>query len=559
MDDSAANVASRSPDVPMLNPFRSLLRLGLVLLASIASLGGPSALGQSDPIVERGVQYLKGAFGAGQTGETALMALALIKAEVPATDVSLKRAIGVIMKRFSESSYSPERTGGSEIYEASVIILALANLDPSEFRPQVQAAARYILSRQNGNGSWDYWGRVNGDSSISQYAVLGLWEAENAGMVIPPSVWDRAAQFYLLTQSAAGGWTYHRDDGGLDTISMTAAGVGSLLICQRQLAPYRAMVKVAHPLLIPLDLEGDRKRYQPEVASRRIDQAAQAGINWLGSNFATNNNALIGHSIYYALYGIERMGALADKATLGRRDWYAEGRAFLASSQGPGGNFTGSFGDGPNTAWAVLFLVKATAKTLHKIQLRRLGAGTLIGGRGLPKDLSQISVAGGHVIARPMDGAVEEMLGTLEDPRVMDASSALAGLVAKYRTEGPKALKPFQDRFRKLLTDPDQGIRRVAAWSLARTGDLAMALPLMDALKDPDDGVVTEARRGLELLSRKIEGFGPPASASPEQREAAILKWKDWYEAVRPLAVSAEEGQADPATKAAASPPRRIP
>jgi hypothetical protein len=559
MDDSAANVSPRNPDVHMLYPFRSSLRLGMALMASMAALGGRTTLGQTDPIVERGVQYLKGAFNSTSCGETALMALALIKADVPATDASLKRAISVVMRRFTDAGYTPERTGGSEIYEASVVILALANLDPIEYRPQLQSVARYILSRQNANGSWDYWGRVNGDSSISQYAVLGLWEAENAGVSISPSVWDRAAQFYLLTQSAAGGWAYHRDEGGLDTISMTAAGVGSLLICQRQLAPYRAVVKVAHPLLIPLELEGDRKRYQPEVGSRRIDQAAQAGINWLGSNFVTDNSALIGHSIYYALYGIERMGALADKATLGRRDWYAEGRTFLASSQGPGGSFKAEFGDGPNTAWAVLFLVKSTAKTLHKIQLRRLGAGTLIGGRGLPKDLSQISVAGGHVIARPMDGAVEEMLGTLEDPRVVDASSALAGLVAKYRTEGPKALKPFQDRFRKLLTDPDQGIRRVAAWSLARTGDLSMALPLMETLKDPDDGVVTEARRGLELLSRKIEGFGPPASATPEQREAAILKWKEWYEAVRPLAVSAEEGPADPAPKGAAPPPRRIP
>ena len=46
-------------------------------------------------------------------------------------------------------------------------------------------------------------------------------------------------------------------------------------------------------------------------------------------------------------------------------------------------------------------------------------------------------MAGGHVVARPMDGAVEGMLAVLEDPRVEDAASALAGLVARYRTEGP--------------------------------------------------------------------------------------------------------------------------
>jgi hypothetical protein len=254
----------------------------------------------------------------------------------------------------------------------------------------------------------------------------------------------------------------------------------------------------------------------------------------------------MGHSPYYGLYGIERIGALADQETLGRRDWFAEGRRFLASTQRGDGAFSSQFGDGPNTAWAVLFLTKSTAKTMQKIQLRRLGAGTLIGGRGLPRDLSQISVAGGHVVARPMDGAVEGMLAALEDPRVEDASSALAGLVARYRTEGPAALRPFQDRFRKLLTDPDQGVRKVAAWSLARTGDASMAVPLIDALRDPDEGVVAEARLGLQLLSRKIDGYGPPPAATPEQREAAIAKWREWYESTRPLASAAEEATTGP-------------
>jgi HEAT repeat protein len=173
----------------------------------------------------------------------------------------------------------------------------------------------------------------------------------------------------------------------------------------------------------------------------------------------------------------------------------------------------------------------------------------------LPKDLSAISVAGGHVIARPMDGAVEGMLSVLEDPRVEDAASALAGLISKYRTDGSKALRPFQDRFRKLLTDQDQGIRRVAAWSLARTGDLSMALPLIDALKDPDEGVVEEARLGLQLLSRKIESLGPPAGATPELKEQAIQKWKAWYETVRPLAITAE----DPLSGKSSQSSRRLP
>ncbi len=72
--------------------------------------------------------------------------------------------------------------------------------------------ATYLLGRQNPNGSWDYQGRTHGDTSISQYAVLGMWEAENAGVEIPPSVWDRAAGWFLSVQDSAGGWNYHRDE-----------------------------------------------------------------------------------------------------------------------------------------------------------------------------------------------------------------------------------------------------------------------------------------------------------------------------------------------------------
>jgi hypothetical protein len=547
----------------MIRPRPKLILIGLVFAS--AHLSGPArARAQADPIVAKAVQFLKasggGSGGTGSSsGETALAALAMIKAEVPASDPALARALGVIQKRFTDSSFFGERSGGPDIYEAAVIVLALANLDPIAYKSQIDSTARFIASRQNANGSWDYTHRAFGDTSISQYAVLGLWEAETAGVPISPAVWDRAAQWFLSSQAGGGSWDYHRDEGSPETVAMTAAGVGSLLICERQLAPYRAAVKVVNPLLTPLDLEGERRKYSPEVSTKRVNQGIQAGLNWLGANFTTANPAVIGHSPYYALYGIERIGALADQATLGRRDWFAEGHRFLASTQSPNGSFTAQYGEGPNTAWAVLFLTKSTAKTMRKIQLRRLGAGTLIGGRGLPKDLSQISIAGGHVIARPMDGAVEGMLAVLEDPRVEDAASALAGLVARYRTEGSKALRPFQDRFRKLLTDPDQGIRRVAAWSLARTGDLSMALPLIEALRDPDEGVVAEARAGLQLLSRKIDGYGPAPSTTPDQKEQAIARWRGWYEAVRPLTAGPDESPPTSNAKAAVPVPRRTP
>ena len=532
--------------------------LPILALAATLLAGRPSpAVAQlTDPIVARGVEYLKAYGATGDAGESALAALAMLKAEVPPDDPAVRKALVPVFARFEQSAYKPQKGSGGEIYEAAVVLLALATLDPVAQRDKIAAAAQFLLNHQYPNGCWDYSGRGQGDTSISQYALLGLWEAENAGIPVPPSAWDRAATFMLTTQRPSGGWVYHPGESAEETLSTTAAGVGSVLICARQLAPYRVPERVKHPLLIPLVPEGERKRFTPEASPQRMGNAIRSGIAWIGSNFNLAG-PVAGHSPYYGLYGIERIGALADAETLGRVNWFDEGRRYIQSTQQAGGSFNGGYGVTPNTAWAVLFVSKSTAKTLRKIQVRRLGAGTLIGGRGLPRDLSSISVAGGRVVARPMDGAIEGMLAVLEDPRVEDAGSALAGLIARYQAEGPKALRPFEDRFRKLLRDPDQGVRRVAAWSLARTADLAMAPPLIDALNDPDDAVVGEARAGLQLLSRKIEGLGPAPGATPGQKAEAIARWRAWYESLRAVADAAEP---DPGTASkGAGPARRGP
>jgi hypothetical protein len=196
-----------------------------------------------------------------------------------------------------------------------------------------------------------------------------------------------------------------------------------------------------------------------------------------------------------------------------------------------------------NSCWAILFLTKSTAKTLRRIQIQRLGAGTLLGGRGLPKDLTSMTVAGGRVVSRPMNGAIEGMLAVLEDPRGDQADAAAAGLVERYYREGPDALRPFKPRFRKMIADRDPGVRRVAAWALAHTGDMDIVPLLIDALSDPDEDVIEASRLGLQILSRKIEGLGPPTPSTPEQRKQAAGRWRDWYNAIKPLDLDDDEGE----------------
>lgn len=527
---------------------RITLALAIVCVAPLAVRAAP---GDDNGLLARGAGYLK-KMGTAGAGESALAALALLKADVPATDAGLSGLLATVQKRFpTGGGYDPERSGGQEVYEAAVCILALANHDPTSNRPQITSAARYLLDRQKANGSWDYDHREAGDTSFSQYAVLGLWEAEVAGVDIPPRAYDRAAAWFLAAQSPGGSWNYHRDEGGAETLSMTAAGTSSLLICGRQLERHRKRAEAANPLLVAVNPAGQvATRSEVNVPASRIDQAARKGASWISRNFKLADASIYGQTPYYALYGIERIGALANAADLGGLDWFEQGRRFIVAGQRGDGAWYGNFGEGPNTAWAMLFLTKSTAKTLLKVERARLGAGTLLGGRGLPKDLSSLTVAQGRVVVRPMNGAVEGMLAVLEDPRVDNADSALAGLVARYRSEGPTALKPHQARFLKLIADPDPGVRKVAAWGLARGGDLDAAPALIAALRDPDEAVVGEARVGLQLLSRKIDDLGPPSPSTPEQRDRAAKAWRAWYDAARPVDLDGQAVEAPVASEA---------
>lgn len=532
---------------------RIVVRFGFLLLGMLmvcAPVQADPISPEAAPAVNKAVAYIQSRATKGnqlQLGEAALLALALEKADVPASDPSLRKLIEIVLSYFNSTELMPGRKGGTDIYEASVTIMALGNFPGGNYRAQIESAANYILNKQKGNGSWDYNHRDFGDTSISQYALLGLWEADIAGVSVGPGVWDRAAGWYMSVQKPSGGWVYHSDEVlHTETVSMTAAGVGSLLLCNRQLEPYRKADTEHSKLLTPLGGgTAVKPKYKPGSSVPEINACVRRGLSWLASSFSPSTDGLQGTSVYYGLYGIERAGALADLRTLGGQDWYAKGLQFILSSQRGDGTWDTHYGPECETAWAVLFMTKSTKKSVQRVMIKKLGAGTLLGGKGLPKDLSQLTIAQGRVVVRPMNGAVDEMLTVLEDPRAVNAENALEGLLTRYQKDGPAALKPFKDRFRNLLKNKDQGVRALGAWALARTTDLDVIPDLISVLTDADDGVVSSAKIGLQLLSRKIDGFGPAPGATPEQKEAAAAKWREWFDSVRPPALDGRDDLAE--------------
>jgi len=92
-------------------------------------------------------------------------------------------------------------------------------------------------------------------------------------------------------------------------------------------------------------------------------------------------------------------------------------------------------------------------------------------------------------------------------------------------------------RLQQLVRGGDPEVRLLAVRALGRSGNLDYVPTLIYALSDPDARVVLEARDGLQFISRRFEGFGPPNDFTEQQRFEAVDAWKRWYRSLRPGAL----------------------
>src|SRR4029077_16847580 len=121
--------------------------------------------------------------------------------------------------------------------------------------------------------------------------------------------------------------------------------------------------------------------FRPTTRLSAIDKSIGRAREWLADHFPVEPDTP--WKLYY-LYGLERHAALAAIKEIDGHDWYAEGAAYLVSTQ-RGGAWSDQTGTEPATAFGVLFLGKATEKMLARKAVHRdpkFGGGLLIGGRG---------------------------------------------------------------------------------------------------------------------------------------------------------------------------------
>jgi hypothetical protein len=272
-------------------------------------------------------------------GLTALCTYALLAAGDAPAEPKLAAAIKFLKEAEIEGTYA--------LGTRALVWAAMPNAHRKESLDLAKKDSDLILKNQRTDARSrpffrylaDTAGDTGSDHSASQFAVLGLWAAEQCGAEIPTAWWKEQDAGWRRHQFDDGGWSYSNTFARPmpATASMTAAGVATLLLCQDRINPPVA-----------------------ECNGNRRNDAVDRGIAWLLRQ-PESVGALGGRHPYYTLYGIERIGLAGGHKYFGNVDWYKQGATNLIASQ----NRDGSWGAGgeavSDTCFALLFLVRGRA------------------------------------------------------------------------------------------------------------------------------------------------------------------------------------------------------
>ncbi|HUO10559.1 MAG TPA: DUF4159 domain-containing protein [Phycisphaerae bacterium] len=273
-------------------------------------------------------------------------------------------------------------------YTTALQCLALAELPQlPEVKDALGRAAKRLVAGTGTAGGYTYTlenpGRDAHDQSNSQYGLLGVWAAADWGIDISPKYWKETDNFWRTIQNEDGGWSYGGGKGEASTLTMTAAGVASLIVCQDFM---------------------DRT----PVLERVADSAMDNGVSALARGFDPESDNL------YYMYGVERVGLASGTKYLGNKNWYRLGAAKLLKLQHEDGSFGGSMTGGDPavlTSYALLFLMRGRAPVaINKLEydgpwnarLRDVANATKYLERAVEKHLNWQAV--------PLDVAFEEWL-----------------------------------------------------------------------------------------------------------------------------------------------------
>ncbi len=305
--------------------------------------------------------------GPKKEGTTALVIYTLIRCKERLGKDRQKEIDEIIdkgIKRISDYIFSP--TEADEQYTMALSIMALEAHDKRKHAAKITELVNLLVHRQDDSGGWGYCKtedkfRIRPDVSITQYVILGLFAANHGGIKVDDKVFRKALKWVLKAQFENGTWVCCSEGGGLHVdgsandsckkskginLNMTAAGLGTILICEYILGKNLGDVK-------------------PEELKTAIKKAEDV----LKDHWKDGKQESKGHDYqhFYYLYGIERAFTLLGREKIGKDDWYYMGaEKFVLPLQSQEGSFehkeTWNLTNHKvlQTSFALLFLSRAT-------------------------------------------------------------------------------------------------------------------------------------------------------------------------------------------------------
>ena len=274
--------------------------------------------------------------GTNYGGKTALVTYALLTAGESYQNEKLKKAIAFLKDVDLVGTYA-----------VAMRAHVWAKM-PEEYMPELRRDLRWLLDSLNvKEGTYDYYfkprpGRV--DHSVTQYGMLGVWEAAKRDVPVSEEYWRVLENHFLEAQRADGGWNYYNDEEA-SYGSMTAAGLTVLYVTQDY-------------------LHGKDYSRTGRTPNHPLQRHINLGLDWLARYYDPSINPMPGRgrsvkdaprgSVGYYLYGVERVGLASGLKFFNEEDWYAAGARHLLDKQ----YASGSIGGFTDTAFALMFLVR---------------------------------------------------------------------------------------------------------------------------------------------------------------------------------------------------------
>lgn len=501
-------------------------------------------------LVDAGLEFLS-KNGDDRVGGKCLIALAFLKAE-RRDHPRIQEAVYACR----EAMNSPQDESNFDVYSNGLAPIFLCELAPQQYAKEIEWFLDRMHKRQKPHGGWGYKGYETGDTSQTQYGTLCYWEAHRNGFHLDPSSIENVAEWLIRTQDPSGCWGYQGQvapaggplvEQSEMNCSMLSAGLGSAYVCADLLrlkprAATPASPEVGKgsataglpPALRAVTTEANQQRPLQQLQAQRINTkeffaTISRAHGWMDKHYEID----IGLKRYYYLYALERFSSFQELFE-GRTDeepkWYNEGYQFLAKDQAADGSWSGYCGATCDTAFSVLFLLRSTQKSIRA----HLGEGTLLGGRGLPTNLSRAKLRNGQVVVDQVKTQVDQLLSMIDggDDALLDELARDPAQLVVEKVDANSAR-----RLEQLVRGGEPEVRLLAVRALGRTGNLDYVPALLYALTDPEPRIVLEAREGLRFTSRNFKGYGPPDEFTEAQRFEAVSAWKNWYRSLRPTAV----------------------